>query len=385
MTQRKRSVATLVRAALFAAGALYLATRPAGYAADKSDPPKAGTAGLDFVSADDVEVFSVHFADLWEHPLGKSVRARLMKAAPELLTHRNPIGVAPDDIDRISFVVRFFGAGGEPLLVVTTLKPCDKKTILWEAPDAKEIKVYGRSFYDSDGHSIFYSLAFLDEHTFLMGISDCVAYYLRDLPAIKKDGAMAPVFRLASHKHLIAAGLDIAALAMSGAPQNFLPLLPLQRRSNPFDPRSNPFDPPRLDRGAPESKLPPPLRPLLKAQVATLAVDLDDQLKADLRVTFATEGDAKDAVAAVDAYLDQVRSEFADGVKLFTHEVDAPKAAAILRDAQAALKAAKAEQKGTTVEVEVALKLDPNATADALAEAVEKIQKAGKGGADLDK
>ena len=57
---------------------------------------------------------------------------------------------------------------------------------------------------------------------------------------------------------------------------------------------------------------------------------------------------------------------------------DAPKITAMLKDAQAALRAAKAEQKGSVVEATAAMKIDPEAAAAALAEAVGKVREAAK-------
>ncbi len=66
MTHLRSPLPTFGKTALFAAaaaGALWLAARPDGYAADKSDPPKAEAAPLDFVPADAVAVLSVRVAD----------------------------------------------------------------------------------------------------------------------------------------------------------------------------------------------------------------------------------------------------------------------------------------------------------------------------------
>jgi hypothetical protein len=57
---------------------------------------------------------------------------------------------------------------------------------------------------------------------------------------------------------------------------------------------------------------------------------------------------------------------------------DAPKMTALLKDVQAALGSAKAEQKGTTVEVAAAVAVDPEATTAALVEGAEKVRKAAK-------
>ena len=107
-------------------------------------------------------------------------------------------------------------------------------------------------------------------------------------------------------------------------------------------------------------------------------MDLDEQLRADLKVTFASEADAKEGTAALDDALDMARGGLVQGIKELNRLEDAPKSTALLKDVQAALRAAKAEQKGATVEVAAAMKIDPESTAAALTEAVEKVRAAAR-------
>ncbi len=152
-----------------AAGALLLAARPAGYAADKDDPPvKAAASTPDFVPADAAAVLSVRVADLWKHPAGKALRDKLTEGMPDALKAvRGHLGVGAEEIDRLTAFVPLPSPGTMPTLVaVTTLKPYDQKAVLAAAaPDAKERKVKERSFYLNERGP---SLAFLDDHTFVM-------------------------------------------------------------------------------------------------------------------------------------------------------------------------------------------------------------------------
>jgi len=122
-------------------------------------------------------------------------------------------------------------------------------------------------------------------------------------------------------------------------------------------------------------KLPPQAKavePLLKARLATLTVDLlDEKLRADFKVIFANEADAKEGTAAVDALLELERSGAEYVIKEMTKE-GASKQPAFLKDVQAGLKSAKAEQKGDTVHVAAALKIDQEALTAALIESVPK-------------
>ena len=221
-------------------------------------------------------MLSVHVADLWKHPAGKALRDKLTEGMPDALKAvRGHLGVGPEEIDRVTAFMPLPSPGTRPPLVaVTTLKPYDQKAVLAAAaPDAKEQKVMERSYYLNDRGP---SLAFLDDRTFVMAQPEQLEAYLKQA-GDKTEGPLTPVLRLAE-KHCAVAGLDVAAV----------------RRSPP------PFP----------DKLPPelaPFKPLFKAQLVTLTADLGDQLKADLRVTFATEADAADGAAAVDDGLHMVR------------------------------------------------------------------------------
>src|SRR5437588_2254170 len=110
MTQQQRTggraYTAAGRAALFtavAAGALWLAARPDGYAADKGDA-KAAADPLDFVSADAVALFSVRVADIWNHPAFKAVMEKQGKDLAPLQEFSRSFGVAPDAVERFTLV-----------------------------------------------------------------------------------------------------------------------------------------------------------------------------------------------------------------------------------------------------------------------------------------
>jgi Protein of unknown function (DUF1559) len=344
MTHPRRSFAALAPTALFAAvaaAALYLATQPIGYAADKSDPPKVVTGSLDFVPADAVAVISVRVADIWNHPAVKAVLEK-QKDLPEPLREVSTrFGVHPEDVERVTIIEESARGPGQELVGVTMLKPYNRRAVLGAAaPDAKEKDVGARSFYDNPSGP---SVCLIDDRTLLFGASEALQSYLKHAPA--KEGPLASVLKLALEKHVVVAGIDAEAVAAS-APKG--------------------------------GQVPEWLRPLLKARLATLTVDLDDQVRVSGRVTFAKESDAQEGAAGLNDALDLARGGFVQAAKELTRDDDAPKLAALLKDVQAALRAAKAEQKGTMVEVETSLKIDNGATTAALAEGVEKVQKAAK-------
>lgn len=329
--------------AVVAAGALYLVARPDGYAADKdASAPKAST--LDFLPADTVAVSTVRVSALWKHPAVKAIRDKINEDMPDAAKAvRGRLGVGLEEIDRLTAFLPNTPSK-EPLVAVTTVKPYDKKAVLAAAaPDAVEVERKGPSYYTSKRGT---SLVFLDDHTFLISNLYAVNAFLERAEG-QKDGPLVSALKPAAEKHLAVAGVDVAAITRTA---------------------------PLADRLPPDFK---PLKPLLQAKIATLTVDLGDELRAAARATFATEADAKDGAAAVDDALDMARGAFVQAMKELNLQ-DAPKITALLKDVQAALRAAKAEQKGKTVEVEASLKIDPETTTAALAEGVEKVRKAAK-------
>jgi len=251
MKANGRKYAVVGRAACLAAlaaGALWLAGRPAssGLAADKGEAPKAA-AGLDLVPADGVAVFSVRFADLWDHKAFKAAREKMAKQVPDFEGHAaKEIGVPLDEIERVTGLLPSIESRRNLLVFVTTIKPYDAKKLLTAAiPDLAEEKIKERtSFVRPTGGAI----ALLDDRTFVAGPEDEVRAYLKQTePA--KDGALAPVLRAAAGSHLLVAGLDTEMLVKVAS----------------------------HDTASPTAEA---LKPLLKARSALLTVDLGDDVKA---------------------------------------------------------------------------------------------------------
>ena len=303
--------------------------------------------------ADAVAVASVHIADLWKHPAGKAILEKLTEGSPEIVKAiRGQFGVGPEDVDRVTLFVPALEKfpsrrDREPLVAVTTLKPYDQRAVLTAvAPDTLVRMVKGRTIYVNPSGP---SLVFLDDHTYLLDEPDPLEAYLNRAEE-KGERPLGPVLKQAD-KHLIVAGVDVASV--------------LRMRPLPNDPNN-----------LRETK---PFLPLLKGRLATLTVDLDDKLRATAQGTFPTEADAKEGAAAVDDALDMIRG-FVQAMKERTMmelnlSEDFPKVSALLKGVQAALRAAKAEQTGTTVEVAAALAVESQATTAAATEIIEKVRK----------
>jgi hypothetical protein len=333
MTRPSWAVATAVAAAMFLAP-------PAGRAA-----PAPGFQPA-FIPADAAGFYTLHVADLWDHSAVKAVRDKMGSDASELFKQRGfnlRLGAGLDQIEYFTLIEGTPRGPEEEVGIVSTARPYDRKAILAAfGPDAEEKKAGDRTYYDTHAGM---SVSFLDDRNYALAPREeaLAAYLKRGAPA--REGPLAPVLKLAAGNHLMVAGVDVAAVA-GAAPKN--------------------SPPPEL------------FKPLLKARLATLTVDLDGELRADARLTFDQEADAKEGVAGVDALLDEVRGGFAQMLKQLPKELNTPKLAAILDGAEAALKAAKAEQKGTTVQVAASLKIDAEAITAAAEEAAPKVREAAK-------
>ena len=330
------------RAALLAAaaaGTFWLAGGPAssGSAADEDEAPKAA-AGLDLVPADGVAVFSVRFADLWDHAAFKAARDRLVKDLPEVAEHfTKEMGVGPDEIERITGLMPSPESHGDPLLFVTTTKPYDAQKVL-SAVDATEEKFKERTAYTRPTGG---AIALLDDRTFVVGPLNELRDYLKQ-GGSAKDGALAPALRAAAGKHLLVAGLDTEALAKAASHDS-----------------------------SPTAEA---LKPLLKARSALLTVDLGEDAKAEARLTFAGESDAKAGEEAADSALDLARSGMVMELQEAKKQPRMGRIVALLEDVQAALRSAKVETKGSAVTATMTVKIDPEKTGSDLIDAIQKAR-----------
>ncbi len=211
---------------------------------------------------------------------------------------------------------------------VSTTKPYDaKKVAALLAPDGKEEKVKDRVVVEAAGGP---TLAFLTDRTYVFGSGDEVLQ-LAGGPAAGKDGPLAPALREAAGNHLAVIGLSgegLAQIAWVGTAGN-----DLQRDANAY-------------------------QPLSKAKSAVLTVDLGEELKADLRVTFPGEAEAKEGEESLNAVADLSRAALVkvlDGMRRQGLWADV---VPLVKDVQAALRAVRIERHGSTVEASTSLKVE---------------------------
>ena len=318
------------------AAALWATSR----AADKSDEaPKAAASELDAIPNDGVAVVSFHFAELWNNEAFKASREKLTKESPDFSAAIvKQFGVAPDEIERVTGVMQSIDSRGNWLVFVTTTKPNDAKKVLAAvAPDATEEKVNGRAFHvNPKGHDV----AFLTDRTYAIGSTEEIKRLLNHAKEAK-EGPLTPALR-AAEKHLLAAGVDVQTIA-----------------------------------GTAPKEMPPQMAaftPLLKAQSAVLTADLDEVLKAEGRLTFAGESDAKAGETAVNAALDMARGGLVMGLQELGKQKEMGRFVALLKEVQTGVRSAKVELSGSSVAASATVKIDLRKTAPDLVDAVQKVR-----------
>ncbi len=339
MKANRQGPKTWVSAALLAAAAaaLWLAGRPA----NAGDAPKGAADELDAVPLDGAAVISFRAADVWDNAAFQGLRERLAKDAPDFTEHfTKETGVAPGDVERVTGVAQALERQQPWAIVVTTSKPYDARKIAATiGSDAKEETVNEHKLEigaDEKG------VGFLTDRTFVRGQADEVRRVLKE-SGKSKNGALAALVREAAGKHLLAVGLDVEALAKTA---------------------------PAEARGPEEAAL----QPLLKAKTALLTVDMTNEVKADLRVAFEGESDAKHGEEAINNGLDLLRGALVKQAQEMAKNRELAGVVEMMQDAQAGLRAAKVERNGSEVDVAASAKIDAGKASAALLDGVQKVR-----------
>jgi hypothetical protein len=277
-------VATL--AALLAAA---LAVRPGGPPQAAAQPPaKAGDlpADLALVPADAVGFVHVRLADLWKNDLFREVRKTWLAAGDETLKALDEQFVpAPSSLDRVTVFVLPDPGGKHPRLfgVIAFSAPFDReKLVKAYLPEAKTRQVSGRTVYTPRGNSEI-AVTFPDDWHVLIGASEGMDGYLSKPPA--KDGPLAGALKLATARPVVAAA-NLSAI-------------PIQPDAL-FEPLKG---------------LPVDLRPVFKAELVLLAVDLGSDAKIEVKATYPDEAAARAAEDSVRALVAEGRKKLAAAKK----------------------------------------------------------------------
>ncbi len=337
--RRCGGVAVLLLGALFLA--LFTSENP--LPARDEAKPAALPPDLAKVPGDALLVVSGRVADLWNNDLNKPVRQKLAKEVAEgTRDFEKQFGLSMDQVERMTLVVLDV-SGGEPLLFLYTSKPYDRDKVI-AGDKTKEEKYKGQTFYVKGTKPAIYPL---DERTLVYSKPDDIRGFI-DHPA-KSDANMTKALRLAAAKHSVVCALNVKAF--NDAVGDKLP-------------------------GETE-----PFKPLLQALFGTLTVDLGAESRADVKLTFAAEKDAKAALEPARTGLDLARAGMAHGLDELSKHKDMGQLIELVKQFEGALRAVEAKQEGSTLQASAHLKLDPAKTGLVLVEGVQKVRAGGRASA----
>ncbi len=276
-TLRRPAAAALLAGLAAALGLTAPAPRPTA-----AQPPPAPPlpADLALVPADALGFVHVRLADVWKTDAMKEYRKLVEKAGPQALAALDEQFVPPPStIDRVTAVVfpptrdRLERGQREPVVVaiVSFSAPFDPaKVRAAYLPDVKVQRAGGKEYFADE--KVGAAVHFPDNKTLVFGDVKTLPAFLAH-PA-KPDGPLAGALREAAGNHAVSAAVGVQALNL----------------------------PPQLT-----DQVPPDVQPLLKAEYATLTVDLGQSATIRGRLVYATEGDARAAEKALKKAADMAR------------------------------------------------------------------------------
>jgi prepilin-type processing-associated H-X9-DG protein len=332
---------------LLLVGTLLAGALPAGRSVAAEEKDAALPADLAAVPSDGIVFLSIRLGDLWNHEALKEVRATFLKEVPQALPEMTKfLGSPPGDIERLS--IALWGIGPtrpEPVLMaVRTAQPYDRKKVMSAAAlEEAAQKVSDREIYAPKTDRERPAFVFLDKQSYLLGpVETLKAYFEKGAP--KTDGNLAGVIRLAAGKHTYVAGANIEAI--NQAVGDMLP--------------------PELA----------PFKPILQAKLATAMLDFGNETKLSAEVKFAKEADAQEGAKAIKMALGLADQALTPLIGLLSKETGSKRVAELAKDAQAAIRAAKLDQKDTTVQLSANLKTDLASMTAGLVEGIQKVREA---------
>jgi hypothetical protein len=216
------------------------------------------------VPVDALAFQSVRVADVWSSPIARGVRARLGKEFTAMIKDvETKYGLAAEDIERATMVLKDPQAP-MPLFFFGTKKAFDKKRVFGLAvPGGEEEKYKGESIVANERQAAYV----LGDMAFVVG-SKADIQSLIEAGKVKPEGPLAPAVALSAQKHSYVGGVNPSAL------------------------------PPISEELPPQFEA---LKPLLKARLATVTVNLGERTTDDLRITFPGRDEASAALKALQA------------------------------------------------------------------------------------
>jgi hypothetical protein len=307
------------------------------------DDAKAAALPRDLakVPTDAVFLISGRVADLWNSEVAKPVRAKLAKEIEEgTRAFERSFGLPLEKVERLTMVMMDVRGPAEPLLFLRTTEAYNRDKLIAAGEEAKEEKYKGQTFYVRGKNLAVYPL---DDRSLVYSNADGLRGLI-DHPAPKTEGNLDAALRLAAGKHSLVQAVNVTAFNEAVGAQ-------LPGEVEPF-------------------------KPLLEARYATLTVDVGAETRADVKLVFANEKDAKAGLKPARDGLDLARAGLERGVDELGKEKEMASTVELLKQVQTSLKAAKIEQDGKTLQASALLKVDVAHVGVLLAQSVQKVRQA---------
>ena len=329
-----------VAALLLGALLLVLLTSEYPLPADAEAKNAALPADLAKIPSDAVFLVSGRIAELWSSDVVKSARQKLAKIDEGSREFEKKYGLSLTEIERMTLVIIDPPPGKEePLMFVRTTKPYERAKVA-AVRNAKEQQYKGQTLFVGDGDWVVYPL---DAQALVYG-SVAAVHGLIDHPEPKPAGNLADAVHLASGKHSVVCGINVKAFNDAVGAQ-------LPGEVEPF-------------------------KPLLEALYSTLTLDVGTETRAEVKLTFASEKDAKAAVKPAQTGLDLARTGIERGVEELSKDKEMSNFAELLKQLQASLKSVQVEQSGKTLHAAVQHKVDVANVGVVLMQAVQRVREA---------
>jgi hypothetical protein len=286
-----------------------------------------------------VGMFSVRLADVWTGALLKGMKEKGGKdLEKELEEEARKTGLTPDKVERVTGVA-LKPEGDQPLIFVGMKEAFDRtKVFSLMVPEGKEEKYMGETIVANERKAGYV----LGEKAFVYGRKADI-HALIDGGTEKTEGGLAPVLALAAKKHALVAGINPSAL------------------------------PPLPEELPAEAEV---FKPLVKAKLATLIVDLDEKATGKMRVNFANAEEAGAGLKAVRAAQKLGLGLLDQGIEELSKDNAMKDAVGLIKSAQKSLKTATIEREGSTVVGHLDVEMNLSTLGAQLFEATQKVRDA---------
>jgi hypothetical protein len=334
--------------AVLLGAAVLIGTRSGSDVAAKDEESSKLPADLAMIPGEAFGFATVRVADLWNDEGTKELRTKLAKENPEGFKEaQKAVGVPPEDIERITFVMPKVPApndqGPTVVIIVSTNKPYDQKKVLdFLLPEGKDGRKEetrkGKTYYTLAGAAVYP----IDKTAFLMGPAEAVEQTM-DQAGKSSEATLGPAVAAAAGKHQFVGGMRPTAL--NEAYGNMIPA--------------------QLDA----------IKPLLEVPLAYATLDLGKEAKLQARLICAGESDTKNTVTAIKgmiALLEQFGLDPAEKELEKRKNIDQFKK--VFQEFRTALKKVPIEAKGKEVTGELVLKTDLPTLSQAILQGLVEVR-----------